>query len=669
MSRARRAVLATLTALAVTGPVAAVVTTTTGAQAAPDRGGDPDVTRLLALQAGLQVGPKHATRPQVRIAGRTYAAANPYLSQLRGDSSVDYSYWRRRLTAQGRARAAGAQQGAARSFGGPLLPVPTPYAYTEQEPEGALGQNDSLATSEHLDRFGTDRAQRAVKIAGRLSLPSIATTRITTREDQGSIRRATRTGVGTRRAGVTVSSRIGDGPHGRNGDRHGDFDFFKVHARPGDAIRATTRGSRLDTVLALYGPKGRVLDANDDLGDDSIASALNYPVTKAGDYYVMVAGFSPNGPLPASPFRSGSGSGRGDQGAYRLRLVAGPVDHDYYGVHLRSGDVLGGTLRGHASTVQVHRVDGRRMISSQLDMSSAYPVQSPLPGGGATFAYVAEEPGWYAVSAADGRGTYSMLLEGYRPGSERGATGTVQTLFLDFDGARLNTGIFGGDGVSTLAPLSRYLPRWRLTNADEDAVIDSVVAAVKENIDQTLRERGLNHRLSVRVLNSRDDNDPFGRANVSRVVVGGSIRQSGVPTIGIAQSIDPGNFGHEETALVMLDSVSEPRGPDYSFNSYLSSASDRVGFVGRALGNVVAHETGHMIGSFHTDGLNRTTDLMDSGGANQDRFYGVGPDGLGGTADDQDVDFGVDRYEPEEGLGGWENTLNTSAWAFLPGRP
>jgi hypothetical protein len=42
---------------------------------------------------------------------------------------------------------------------------------------------------------------------------------------------------------------------------------------------------------------------------------------------------------------------------------------------------------------------------------------------------------------------------------------------------------------------------------------------------------------------------------------------------------------------VLLDSLSEPGDKNeapYSLNSYLTARSDRVGFVGRAIGNVVA---------------------------------------------------------------------------------
>jgi hypothetical protein len=205
--------------------------------------------------------------------------------------------------------------------------------------------------------------------------------------------------------------------------------------------------------------------------------------------------------------------------------------------------------------------------------------------------------------------------------------------------------------------LSAFLARWGLTRAQEDQLVDAVVAGVTENIKQDLIESGLNTRFRLKVLNSSDHADPWGQDNVSRVVVGGTIEESGVSAIGIAQSIDPGNFDTEETALVLLDVLSEPAGPGSSLNTYLTPASDRVAFVAQALSNVTAHEAGHFFGDFHTDNASDRINLMDSGGANFQNLFGVGPDGVGGTADDLDVDFGDDVFARAEGFVGTEDTL------------
>lgn len=210
--------------------------------------------------------------------------------------------------------------------------------------------------------------------------------------------------------------------------------------------------------------------------------------------------------------------------------------------------------------------------------------------------------------------------------------------------------------MRTLSPLARFLGRWGLRARDENALVNAILATVRENVQRDLQDSGLAGTLSVRILNSRDHADPFGRANVSRLVVGGTTGEVGFETIGVAQSIDPGNFAREESALVLLDLLSAPAGPEFSLNTYLRPASDRIRFVGRAIGNIVAHEAGHYLGNWHVDQFNSVANLMDQGG-NFRQMFGVGRDRIGGTRDDRDVDFGVDVLHPIEGFTGRENTL------------
>ncbi|MCE7002793.1 hypothetical protein LWC34_08110 [Kibdelosporangium philippinense] len=49
-------------------------------------------------------------------------------------------------------------------------------------------------------------------------------------------------------------------------------------------------------------------------------------------------------------------------------------------------------------------------------------------------------------------------------------------------------------------------------------------------------------------------------------------------------------------------------------------------------------------------------------------MFGVGPDKIGGTADDVDVDFVEDVLNPNEGFSGFEDTLNRSGWGLSRGR-
>lgn len=630
-----------------------------GARQVPDQASKDKVADLL-LRAGLQTAPKHSSRPTVKVNGKTVNAANPYLAQVADPTTVDWSYWRNLAASQGAKRSGAAT---ART-----ISIPTPFAYDEKEPAGEFGSNDTQPNAEAITKFGLGSGKTAaVRILGELNQPAVSTDDITTAEDQGAIPIATDTGIPADQEGITVSSEIGDGPHGSAGTDSGDFDFYKLTAAAGQVIRANTFGSDFDTLAVVYDSTGEIVAANDD-ADGTLQSEVSYNVETSDDYYVMVSGYAPFAGVPEDPFDSSSGTGSGAEGAYDLTVTAGPADYDFYAVRLKPGDVLGGTISGNAADIVVHKFDGSDRVGSTQDASFIYPIQSPLPGGNPGAAYVAEEAGLYAVSTGEGDGAYQMHLEVYRPGSEYANKGAVQTIFLDFDGARVNTAVFGGPGQSTLSPLASFLARWGLPASDENKLINRVVATVKENIRQDLIANGLNGKLKVNVKNSRDHKDPFGKPNVSRVIIGGTIAQSGVDTIGIAQSIDPGNFAHEETALVLLDIVSDPD-TTYapSFNAYLTPASDKVKFIGTALGNVTSHEVGHFVGSFHVDQFNDVLNLMDQGG-NFPLLYGVGDDGIGGTADDPDVDFGIDTYNPNEGFTGLENTLNNSAWAFVPGQ-
>jgi len=225
----------------------------------------------------------------------------------------------------------------------------------------------------------------------------------------------------------------------------------------------------------------------------------------------------------------------------------------------------------------------------------------------------------------------------------------------------VNTGIFGGPGVRRLSPLSAFLGRWGIPASKYNALQNRIVNTVQENLRRDLSSQGAR----VRVFNSRDHADMFGEPDVSRLIVGGTIEESGVDTIGIAQSIDPGNFETEETALILLDVVSGPAGDEASFNHYLRPSSDRVKFVGTALGNIASHEAGHYLGNWHVDQFNDVLNLMDQGG-NFPLLYGVGRDGIGGTADDPDVDFGEDVFNPNEGFTGIENTAARTLWGLHP---
>jgi len=539
-----------------------------------------------------------------------------------------------------------------------------PKTYAEKEPLGKSGANDTVATAEAISGFGTSRGKNPkASISGDLALGDVPRLPQAT-EDNGAIPLAADTGlIGTRKI-VDVPGVIGDGPHGSAGDGHGDFDFYKVSgASFGTPLTVDVAAAGgLNAVVIIYNPSGGSFVYMDNPASGNVTGTVQLPA--AGDWYVMVSGW---GTFLGNAMDPASGSGIGSEGTYTLRLSSDlDGDRDLYAVDLKAGDVLGATVTGSSHTLSFYDAAGTESQTTSSDESGSYALNSPLPGGGnATIDLVAPKAGRYVVAARSGAGHYDLKLEVYRPGTETEKAGKVQTLFLDFNGARVNTSMFGGNGSQRdLSPLSAFLPAWGLTPADENKVIDAVVASVKENMSSDLAERGTNRNFAIRILNSRDHADPFGQLDVSRVVVGGSVAETGIDTIGIAQSIDPGNFGHEETALVMLDYVSKPAPNPNSFNTFLAPGADKIAFIGRALGNYISHEAGHFSGSWHTKQTNDIANIMDQGG-NPTQMVGAGPDRLGGNADDEDVDFTTDTYDAQ--FTGTEDTLNRTAWAYSRG--
>jgi hypothetical protein len=622
-----------------------------------------------ALKAGLQLGAKNTVGKKSVV-----REANPFLATVPDVAAVDFSRWRRSMAKQADVRAALPKTRAAKTEAAGRA-LPAPRVYTETEPGDRPGGNDSAETAQLLRGFGTARAANPrAQVLGRLAETAVTPTPtpVTSgEEDNGQLDRASESTLDGEGA-VSTTGVLGDGPHGSTGTGTNDFDFYRLRATAGLAITVATAGSPTDTVVAVYDSAGVLLGSNDDFGGVVGPSRLTVTVQAAGVHYVMVAGYSRAGSLPKDPKDARSGNGGGAEGAYSLSIESALVDTDFYGVNLRKGDVVGATVTGTATRMTVYRPDGVRMVdvATDQDASGLYPGESPLPGGGnATFAYVADRTGRHTVALQESPGAYEVTLEAYRPGSEVDPSTRVQTVFLDFDGARPNTAIWGGPGVRTLSPLSAFVAKWGLTAADEDALVRRVTETVRENLQRDLEDRSSNPDVAVRVLNSRDHADVFGQTNVSRVIVGGTMAESGLNTIGIAQFIDPGNFAHEDSAVVLLDLLSnECGGGSISLNCYLTADSDRLGFVARALANVVSHEAGHLVGSYHTDNLNDQHSLMDAGGANFQNLYGVGPDQVGGTADDEDVDLVLDDYAPTELFTGKEDTLNVAAWAFSRSR-
>lgn len=615
-----------------------------------------------------------ATRP---------AWANPFLALLPVGAEPDMRYWRARMEMEARDRRAGL----------PALAVAgTPVA--ETEPPGVLGGNDHPAVGALLGAFGTTpwTATDQAVVGWLRAIPSPGGFAA---EPDDAIPTATAVAIGPGQR-VVLDGVVGDGAYGSGGPTpSGDFDFFAVTAAAGDPVEVLVMtpdpGADLDPIVGLYAADGTLIGYNDNIPLSGFLwnrdAWLRVEVPAGGTYVVAVGGATGGGGdgLPTDPLTPGTGPGAGSEGSYQVVIgVAAPTPHDRdcYRAAVRPGDVLGATVLGASGVEIVSLGDEELVATSGGDLSGLYPAVSSLPGGGeGTVARVLETGGEVAVCVSRPifyrLGDYRLELRVARsaldsePGDER------QVVFVDFDGAIVDARSFGGlDPAAALSPLSAYLAGWGLGPADEGPLIDAILAVVRDNLADDVRLRGANGdaaasglpaEFAIEVWSSRDHPDPGMAANVARVVVGGSIDQLGIATVGIAENIDPGNLDPGGTAIVLLDLLSAAADNPTSLNGVERAPGTSLrDVVALALGNIVSHEAGHLFGNFHTSRDVGPPTIMDSGG-DLDNVLGVGEDEIAGTADDLDVDLGPDDYAPQEIFDGVENTLEVVSFGLPQG--
>jgi len=380
-------------------------------------------------------------------------------------------------------------------------------------------------------------------------------------------------------------------------------------------------------------------------------------------------------------------------------------DVDLYRFRATKGDVIGLAAISNSALDPVLAIQQTNEVSliendNHNGIALYYPPESPLPGGvglyDSALSWIAPADGDYLIRVSSynsaSRGEYTLQIRARRPSFESQGFNETQIIFLDFDGATLNVLQTFGEGRSAalMSPMREFLPRWGLTPEDEAAVVEAIVNTVQDRFD-ALRTASLNGNLAtdkiaghfdVQILNSRDHADPWGQPNVSRVIIGGTIDQTGIMTIGLAQSIDPGNFAREETAFVLLDVLSSPvltytdrngnqvLNPDTLNNCMATGSYTKIDVVGQAVGIIVAHEIGHYLGNWHTDSTNEFRSIIDEGGYVPIWIMaGFGPDRTLGTSDDEPVDFVTDEFSIYEQVAvGEERTEVNTAFALSTGR-
>lgn len=586
---------------------------------------------------------------------------NPFLSLLPAEAEVDWDYWKAKLSYEARLRAEA--EAAASGRGLPMV--------SEVEP------NDGLVLAQEVVSFGTGESQvNELLLSGSIGGSAEPIPFTLDPEDDGDINQATLLDIASGEI-LTATSEIGNGPHGSAGSASADFDFFEVrNVLAGDliSIRVTTAdpSADLDPNTAIWDSAGTLLGFNEDIdaGAVNYDSQLSITAPADGTYFLSIGGWKSGGQsavLPGDPFDSGSGTGSASEGPYSVEIGLNSVDVDCFALNLEPGDMFGAGGVDSAEVLEIYTADGELQMGSSQSFTSIYPDASPLPSGTTALDFVTYNAEQHVLCVQGSEGDYTVRVGAFRQPFE--GTSNKQILFIDFDGEEIDTSIFGGPGLRTLSPLSSFLAGWGLAPTDEDALIDAILASIEESITQDLALQS-NARFDVEILNSRDHADTFGTdPNVSRVIVGGTIDESGISTIGIAQSIDPGNFEAGDSALTLLDLLSAPAGNPNSLNQFeLAPGVSKIDLVAEGVANITVHEAGHFLGNWHTENSTAGAgpSIMDRGG-NLAGSVGVGIDLIFGSMDDIDVDFIPDLFSFAEGFRGTEHTDEKTAFALSSG--
>ena len=361
----------------------------------------------------------------------------------------------------------------------------------------------------------------------------------------------------------------------------------------------------------------------------------------------------------------------------------GSFDTDWFVFDLQAGDILDARLTPTSIVslpiISLHDANGSELVGGPGIFGGlpSSPSGSPLAGNADEIAspndisvhYVIPTAGRYHIRLSDASGPYTLQLRKYRAPLEAENVGTHQKLFLDFNGAFASRERFGlGVGTGRLRPTRDLLGLYGIQDSDYNRFIDEIVARTQAKFDQLGRDT-TNPNYKLEILNSKDHPDVWGQPNVSRVIVGGTLQEflndpDATGPIGIAQSVDAGNFDREETALVFHEQIAAS-----VLGLQLDPFAPRVEAIAELISMVVAHEAGHFFGGRHQDPNNLTFGIMD-------QFYdpiissGAGDDGIFGNADDQPLLFSVDNFTQlgQFVLGGVNDTINWLGWGLTSGQ-
>lgn len=523
---------------------------------------------------------------------------------------------------------------------------------------------------------------------------------------------------------------IGDGANGSSRTGFGDHDYYAISLEFGQTatfkVTSNDPENPIAPGLVIFDEDGFPVESQ--LIEGAVSVEATFTASNTGTYYLSIAdfdsyieeGFGFGGPgIIFDAFSAQFRGGVGAEGPYSFEATfIGELDSDFYAVDLKKGDVFGLAANGSALIAEFFTPDGVLANGTGSAPATSILEESPLPvNGDIVLSYIAPRDGTYTFRTIGNILGYEIEAVASRPGTEK-PFGKTQLIYLDFTGegttlrpyVSLPPGVDPNipelDIVRNLSPFEDFLERWGIENTyrNRTELTREITKVVNENLKKDIRMSRLNPNFKVRIIS--DYGHPVLGARInrfldrfkvpfSRVIIGGTIEEFLIETIGIATTIDPGNFSLDDEAVVLLDLLSNPLVLDDDEDDddfdIIDDFSLKSGFLGNdpntinsipladgatiedavatTVGNIVSHEIGHFIGNFHTDiDNNDVYSIMDSGGLPITFAAGVFPGGLFGDANTVDVDFVEDNYFAREGFNFSARNLTNLNVAFALSR-
>lgn len=372
------------------------------------------------------------------------------------------------------------------------------------------------------------------------------------------------------------------------------------------------------------------------------------------------------------------------------------ADEDWFSFNLNAGDILDVRVDSTAlgiPTLSLYNNAQEELATTVGTFTAILPDNSALTGALGTtpsngsLHYIVSRSGRYLFRLGDAVSAYTLTFSSYRPPIESQTAGTTPTLFLDFNGASVARTNFGfGTGTARITPLANELTAMGLTPAELPTLIDEITQRTRNKFE-FIRQNTTNPNFALNIVSSKDVADPWGNPNVTRVIVGGNFSQltglnvANPGLLGIAESVDPGNYNAEETAFVLADLIPALGFPPVlgtlpADDIQLAASATRIQFYAEFFATIIAHEAGHTYGGWHTDptppvGISFVNSMMDPA-ADQFVNSGAGRDNIFGNADDEPLQFAADLFAPGGRAAAFQqsgvnDTINWLGWALGTG--